>query len=374
MNEHDDKALDDYLAGDSALSASYREAGDEGPPAALDAAILGQARRAIGRDAPAARPARSRSWFVPLSTAAVVVLAAALVFEITMPGMNEPVPERKAATETAPPQAPATPGAGGEAEALDRYLTELAPLAARARQIPARETGAPTSEQALARLKREMETLRTNDTVLSRTDDGSRQPEKRSFGLVDDGASQDAEQAGRAESDADTLFAVRPPAAARNEVVASRPSDDSEAAASGVPALRADEPPAEAMADALMADAAPEIERPPASYRRVAPGVIEVPEEQAPTDPAGAAAESREAPPIAALPRASNLNGLAADRPAKELLSDAQLQTLTLITITRLAREGDDEEAARLLDEALERWPDMTLPEDFPVPDPREAP
>ena len=45
-----------------------------------------------------------------------------------------------------------------------------------------------------------------------------------------------------------------------------------------------------------------------------------------------------------------------------------------LARIVTLAHAGDDEEAARLLNEALDRWPDLELPEDFPVPDPRQDP
>jgi hypothetical protein len=62
---------------DPRLDLLYRDAGREGPPAHLDAAILAAARREVG-----ARPralSALRRWRVPVSIAAVVVLSMSLV-------------------------------------------------------------------------------------------------------------------------------------------------------------------------------------------------------------------------------------------------------------------------------------------------------
>lgn len=74
----DDRELEEYLRGDSPLSRRYREASGEEPGRAMDEAILAASRRAV-QSRPALIP---RSWFRPLSIAAIVVLSATVV--ITM--------------------------------------------------------------------------------------------------------------------------------------------------------------------------------------------------------------------------------------------------------------------------------------------------
>ncbi len=383
MNEHDDKALDDYLAGDSALSASYREAGDEGPSAELDAAILGQARQAIAD----AGPTRNRAWFFPLSSAAVILLAAALVLEITMPGLNQPVPDRKAAMEAAPPVASSTP-APGDADVNDlvAYRENLAPAAAEARVS---ETGAPTSEEALARLKREIEDLRSAEQSLTRSDDASRLPELSSYGFADNQASAEAKRDGRAEADTDTAGQWALPPADTAAGRAQDESDTSRLARAFVELERPNEAtvvapgdaPAEPMADALVADAAPGPVAHEPSFADRDTDAVEA--ASAPTQPV---APDVAAPPVLAaerpaesatsrrVPPAGARLGLQAGSDDLPPLPEAQLQALVLTRIVTLAHAGDDEEAARLLNEALDRWPDLELPEDFPVPDPRQDP
>jgi len=64
---------------DSGLAAVYRAAAPEAPPPALDAAIRAAARREVdARPRPVGR-FFSRSWRVPLSVAAVIVLSVSLV-------------------------------------------------------------------------------------------------------------------------------------------------------------------------------------------------------------------------------------------------------------------------------------------------------
>lgn len=109
----DDRLLDEYLRGDSPLSRVYRETEREEPPAHLDAAILAQAKAAVG-----ARRSKPR-WFMPLSLAATVVLSIGVVLLMSREGvtpvpMETPVlkPTTPAVTEKAPavtPKATVTP-------------------------------------------------------------------------------------------------------------------------------------------------------------------------------------------------------------------------------------------------------------------------
>ncbi len=67
-----------YLQGDSQLSRLYEDTATERPPAELDTAILARARD----EAAARRRARgpfAHTWFVPVSLAAVLVLAVGLI-------------------------------------------------------------------------------------------------------------------------------------------------------------------------------------------------------------------------------------------------------------------------------------------------------
>ena len=76
-NHKDDKALKDYLQGGSDLSRRYH-AGEAEPPAHLDAAIIKAARSATTKR----NGLQTRSWYVPLSLAAVVVIGVSIVFRL----------------------------------------------------------------------------------------------------------------------------------------------------------------------------------------------------------------------------------------------------------------------------------------------------
>lgn len=103
VSEHprDDEELEAFLKGDSTLSRRYREAGDEQPPAKVDAAILAASQWAVGADPgkdnqkrDSRRSVRASNagsnwwsgffsrWSVPLATAAVFVIAATLTLMI----------------------------------------------------------------------------------------------------------------------------------------------------------------------------------------------------------------------------------------------------------------------------------------------------
>jgi hypothetical protein len=78
---------------DPKVSAAYRELGAEEPPRALDDAILAAARREAGaRPAPLGLRAGRRRWYAPLATAAVLVLAVALTWNMQseQPGIESP--------------------------------------------------------------------------------------------------------------------------------------------------------------------------------------------------------------------------------------------------------------------------------------------
>lgn len=95
---------------DPGLDRLYRAAGDESPPAHLDAAILAAAHREAG-SRPRARSTELRRWHVPISIAAVVVLSVSLVTLISEEGgevlMHAPPPPVPAEPPAAQPVQPA---------------------------------------------------------------------------------------------------------------------------------------------------------------------------------------------------------------------------------------------------------------------------
>jgi hypothetical protein len=106
MTDHDDK-----------ITRRYRELAREEPSSALDTAILAASRRAI------TRPSASRRWAMPVSVAAVLVLAVGVTIRMQQeqPGIETAVPEYSqpaapaAAPETTPTPSP-RPSRKGEGE------------------------------------------------------------------------------------------------------------------------------------------------------------------------------------------------------------------------------------------------------------------
>lgn len=79
----DDAALNEYLRRDSAVSQRYRELGADDVPAALDQAVLAQAKAAVANK----KPSRWRNvarWGAPLALAASVVLVVSIVLQPSM--------------------------------------------------------------------------------------------------------------------------------------------------------------------------------------------------------------------------------------------------------------------------------------------------
>ena len=121
-----DKALEDYLAGDSEISSLYHEADAEQPPAALDAAILAAARKATGsRPHPSTSPFSGNNWILPSSVAALLVITVGLVHLMEeqtapLPSAFEGPTSNGAAiiAEKLAAEAPAEPESLAEADAM----------------------------------------------------------------------------------------------------------------------------------------------------------------------------------------------------------------------------------------------------------------
>jgi hypothetical protein len=139
-------------AGLDALREHYRRIGAAGPPAAIDAAVLGQARAALRR-----RP-RVAGWWVPATLAATVVIAFSLLLRVQQEPVA-PVPAEQAAVapqREAMPQAPAAArSAAVTAEHTPPVASEATSAAASAprEKALADEASLPTAEEWLARIE-----------------------------------------------------------------------------------------------------------------------------------------------------------------------------------------------------------------------------
>lgn len=103
----------DWTEHDAKLAALYRAAAPDQPPPALDAAIRAAARRAVASKPRIAGWSFSRSWRVPLSIAAVVVLSVSLVTVMREEAPNTALPPH---ADTLPPN-------------MDRRVAEAVPAA-----------------------------------------------------------------------------------------------------------------------------------------------------------------------------------------------------------------------------------------------------
>jgi hypothetical protein len=98
---------------DDKLERAYRALAKEEPPPALDAAILSAARRSV------TRPSLARRWGVPVSLAAVLMLAIGVTLEMRneKPGVEMAAPAAPEALRAAPAPAAPPPAAPAEAPA-----------------------------------------------------------------------------------------------------------------------------------------------------------------------------------------------------------------------------------------------------------------
>jgi len=148
MNDpRDDKTLQDYLAGDSPLSARYAALGDEQPPAELDEKILAAAKessKVVPLD-----PRRGR-WGASLAVAATVLLCVSVVVNLSIqpegPLLGEPPPMAEYSEESAFADQDAA-----MANALQQRLDSLRRQAKPA-DAPARERSLPmaSAEEKMA--------------------------------------------------------------------------------------------------------------------------------------------------------------------------------------------------------------------------------
>jgi len=143
---------------DPKLSRLYREASTEGPPAALDAAILAAARKQVERPQGRERLQRGERaslwsrWMVPASAIATLVLGVsiALLVEREQPGTSgdaaisriptrpqSPAPDRVPAAAEANTADNATASAAAKKEAPAAATTAQTPAAAATAQTPA---------------------------------------------------------------------------------------------------------------------------------------------------------------------------------------------------------------------------------------------
>ncbi len=82
-HEQDDKALDEYLEGNSEISKRYRAENTEGPSSSLDEKILSAAKEAVTESKPKPRIRFHKApWAKPVSIAAIITLSVSLI--ITM--------------------------------------------------------------------------------------------------------------------------------------------------------------------------------------------------------------------------------------------------------------------------------------------------
>jgi|GEM_PF-614056 hypothetical protein len=337
---------------DAELTALYRAAPAEEPPAALDDAIRAAARREV-RAGPASADATRRRWYVPVSIAAVVVLSFTVV---TL--MKEEAPEFA--------QAPAPPAASGRTE----------------------QYRAPDDNDAAA-LKPKRAPLEQSSKNIGLKPSGS----EPSTGLIPPSsgliARMDPESLKRQK---DTAASERPPAPGKPSDKSSKPNDNlSDARSPAVRELLSRAPDAQrdlggsqSGTDTAKA-AAPERQAPPAPHAgslvATEPKVDAAPRSRAeeadtetrqrmqafPASPAPTPAAKPATPPFAPKAESQEEAATAMRAPAKsaaELERDNDLPAEKwLERIEDLRKQGRLDEAKASLADFRKRYPDYRLPE-----------
>jgi hypothetical protein len=120
------------------LARRYRELAREEPPASLDASILAASRRAL-----AAKPSASRRWAVPLSIAAVLVLAFGVTLEMQRETPDVTYAPPPAQAPEAKPQLPP-----------DRGLRQAPESRTQSQPAPAMKGESPPASAAKEKLRR----------------------------------------------------------------------------------------------------------------------------------------------------------------------------------------------------------------------------
>jgi hypothetical protein len=153
MSEHDDEREAERL---------YRQLPREEPPAALDAKLRAEARRAVAsHPAPLVAPTGRRSWYFPVAAAAVIVLAVAVTWQVEREQVDEgaPLPQSAPAAalreqklpEQTPQKQPETRQYAPLAKRAEKLAEEPkngAPAAAAKNQAPAEAARSPAPAAA----------------------------------------------------------------------------------------------------------------------------------------------------------------------------------------------------------------------------------
>ena len=289
MTESDDK-----------LSRRYRDLGAEEPPRALDEAILASARRAVA-------PRSTQRWAMPVSIAAVLVLAVGVTLRMQQeqPGIEMSAPNEYSvpapSTEPSVPPPPAKPPA-------DKALAAQAPAATAPEEVRQRPMQDSRRDAQVRQEKLPAEKMLAKDAML----------EKPSSPAPPIQAKTDEVSTGKITVDE----AARPQVAPRTEP--------------------------KAFADAVA---------PPPASNVAAPAASATARDKVATPAPGAAARESAsvAPPPAAAPMSPPAPALRAKREAQGIAAPAAKETpieRELERIARLRRDGRHAEA----DEALEKF------------------
>jgi hypothetical protein len=118
---------------DPKLSRLYREASTEGPPAALDAAILAAARKQLAKPQRRERSSWVR-WMAPASALATLVVAVSLAFLIER---ERPETLDGTAIREIPPRPQSPPPASTTESAKPKAPDRAAPAATEKKEVPA---------------------------------------------------------------------------------------------------------------------------------------------------------------------------------------------------------------------------------------------
>jgi hypothetical protein len=128
VNATDDRELERYLQGGDSLSRAYAELKSERPTAALDQAVLAQAKAALRPQRPA-RGGRFFGWPAMTAIAATVLLSFTLVMRVMLESEapHEAALTAPAASAPAPVSAPASAALKDQAPASTEHDRSLAP-------------------------------------------------------------------------------------------------------------------------------------------------------------------------------------------------------------------------------------------------------
>lgn len=347
-DKHDDTQRDPHLA--RLLAA----AGDEAPPAALDAALLAAARREVraqpqvagsGEVADVVRS--KRNWYVPLSIAAVLVLSVSLVTlvhlekgdELAQPTPSAPpaVSAARAPTPVAA-EAPAQPQQGEAAPDQAKIAEEK-----RARQTP--EAAMADAADSLGKKQRapvaKTESMAEAEVAKAATPAPAR---RDSAGAT---VSSDA-----ANSNRDPPPAPAPAAPMQER----RPEPFPAARERDAPALATREA-VPARSEAREAAAAAPLPAPASAPAAAAPRPVPPPEEMR-AGAAPPAAQGRMAPAPMAKPALKRADAPLATRPPWLVELENQPPEKWLAQLAAFKREGRSADADELLVEFRRRFPD----------------